>query len=103
VDRSLVRRAFAPNLPATIIRRTAKGTVNRHARKLVDANEAFLRDTLLDGMLVQKGLLDRARLAEFLSPGRAHDSRAHHEVLYQHLCTEVWLRRGSALTTSYGS
>jgi len=103
VDRSLVRRAFAPDLPAAIIRRTAKGTVNRHARKLVDANESFLRLMLLEGILVQKGLLDRARLAGFLSSSRAHDSRAHFEVLYQHLCTEVWLRRWSAVTTSSGS
>ena len=92
-DRAVARRAFATDLPPTIVRRTAKGTINRHGRMLVEANEAFLREVLLEGLLVQKGLLDRARLAAFLSPQRSPHSLEYTEVLRQYLCTEVWLRR----------
>jgi asparagine synthase (glutamine-hydrolysing) len=102
-DRAIARRAFACDLPPTIVRRTAKGTVNRHGRMLVETNEAFLREMLLDGLLVQNGLLDRTRLAAFLSPNRAPQSLEYTEVLRQHLCTEVWLRRWSSATTSCAS
>jgi asparagine synthase (glutamine-hydrolysing) len=99
-DRSIARRAFAPDLPATIIRRTAKGMINRHGRNIVDANEALLRELLLDGLLVQNGLLDRGRLAAFFARSRSPHTAEHTEVLHQHLCTEAWLRKWSAATTS---
>jgi asparagine synthase (glutamine-hydrolysing) len=99
-DRSIARRAFANDLPAAIVWRTAKGSIDRHGRKLFDANQPFLRELLLDGALVQRGLLDRARLAAALTPGRAQQSYEYNELLRQHLCTEVWLRRWSAATTS---
>jgi asparagine synthase (glutamine-hydrolysing) len=102
-DRSIARRAFASDLPSTIVRRTAKGTINRHGRMVVEANEAFLREVLLDGLLVQNGLLDRVRLAAFLSPRRSPQSLEYTEVLRQYLCTEVWLRRWSSATTSCAS
>jgi asparagine synthase (glutamine-hydrolysing) len=99
-DRSIARDAFAHELPAAIVRRTRKGAIDRHNRKLMDQNEAFLRETLLDGLLVREGLLDRARLEQFLKRGSTALSFEYNEVLRQHLCTEVWLRRWAALDPS---
>jgi asparagine synthase (glutamine-hydrolysing) len=99
-DRAIARHAFAADLPASIIRRTQKGAIDRHNRKLVDANGAFLREMLLDGQLVSHGLLDRERLESVLTRGSAAMSFEYNEVLRQHLCTEVWLRRWSAITSS---
>jgi asparagine synthase (glutamine-hydrolysing) len=92
-DRSLIRQAFARHLPAAIVRRTRKGAINRHNRKLMDANESFLREMLLDGLLVKHGLLDRKRLESFLSRATQPLGFEYNEVLRQHLCTEVWVRR----------
>lgn len=97
-DRSLIRQAFAPHLPAAIVRRTRKGAINRHNRKLMDANETFLREMLLDGLLVQRGLLDRKRLESFLSRATQPLGFEYNEVLRQHVCTEVWVRQWSAST-----
>jgi asparagine synthase (glutamine-hydrolysing) len=99
-DRSLVRQAFARHLPAEIIRRTQKGAIDRHNRKLMDANATFLRQMMLDGLLVEHGLLDRTRLESSLSRGAAKIGFEYNEVLRQHLCTEVWLRRWSDATSS---
>jgi asparagine synthase (glutamine-hydrolysing) len=101
-DRSVARAAFAPELPPAIARRTQKGAIDRHNRRLMDDNEAFLREVLLDGLLVRHGLLDRQRLETFLSRGSAALGFEYNEVLRQHLCTEVWLRRWTALTNPCG-
>lgn len=94
-DRSLIRQAFARRLPAAVIRRTRKGAIDRHNRKVMDANERFLREMLLDGLLVRHGLLDKARLKTFLSPRESPIGFEYNEVLRQHLCTEVWLQQWS--------
>ncbi len=102
-DRAIARRAFANVLPAEIVRRTQKGAIDRHNRRLLDENAAFIREMLLDGLMVNAGLLDREKLALYMSPDVSSAGYEYNEVLRQHLCTEVWLRRWSALTTSAGS
>jgi asparagine synthase (glutamine-hydrolysing) len=92
-DRAVARRAFARDLPAAIVRRTRKGAIDRHNRALLDANESFVREMLLDGLLVKNGLLDRERLALYLSRANVSGGLEYNDVLRQHLCTEVWLRR----------
>jgi len=92
-DRSIVRQAFASDLPQSIVRRTQKGAIDRHNRKLMDANERFIREMLLEGVLVNRGLLDKARLETFLSRAASPVGFEYNEVLRQHLCTEMWLRR----------
>jgi asparagine synthase (glutamine-hydrolysing) len=99
-DRSLVRKAFAARLPDAIVRRTQKGASDRHNRKLMDENAVFLREMLLEGLLVERGLLDRARLEDMLSRGKAPLGFEYNEVLRQHLCTEVWLRQWVRTTSS---
>jgi len=96
-DRAIARRAFADMLPAAITRRTQKGAIDRHNRMLLDQNEGFVREMLLDGLMVQNGLLDRERLELYI--GREHSPAGfeYNEVLRQHLCTEIWLRRWSQI------
>lgn len=58
-DRALARRAFAAWLPASVVRRRAKGALTSiYARRLAASLEA-VRAHLLDGVLTNAGLLDR--------------------------------------------
>jgi asparagine synthase (glutamine-hydrolysing) len=92
-DRSVARHAFAGDVPMEIIRRRAKGGVSRHNTNMLDANLELVREVLLDGLLVREGLLDRDRLELYLSRETSPADFEYHEILHQHLCTEVWLQR----------
>jgi asparagine synthase (glutamine-hydrolysing) len=91
-DRALARLAFANDLPAEIIARYAKGRADHHSRNILDANLTFVRELLLDGVLVQKGLLNRANLELYLTRDRSPADFQYNEILQEHLCTEAWLR-----------
>lgn len=62
IDRALVRDAFGPSLPPTIANRTTKGGTSNYAVGTLIANLPPLRRFLLDGLLVQKGLLDSVKV-----------------------------------------
>lgn len=94
-DRAIARRAFADVLPPLIVRRQQKGAVDQHNLMIFDANADYLRDRLLDGLLVKEGLLDRAKLERYLTRGESRAGLEYIDVLRHHLCTEVWLRRWS--------
>lgn len=98
-DRSIARRAFADVLPHAIVRRTQKGLADRYNRRMLDRNAAFLRDMLLDGLLVRNGLLDRAKLEELTNVASTSEGFEYNDVLRRHLCTEIWARRWSGSTT----
>jgi asparagine synthase (glutamine-hydrolysing) len=102
-DRAIARRAFADVLPQAVVRRTQKGLIDRYNRTMLDENAAFISEMLLDGLLVKAGLLDRERLAACIRADASAGGFEYNEVLRQHLCTEVWVRRWAALTTSSGS
>ena len=91
-DRALARRAFERDLPTQIVRRRAKGRVDQHMRNILDANLDFVREMLLDGLLVQHGLLDRRALELYLTRERSPADFQYGEILQEHLCTEAWLR-----------
>ncbi len=94
-DRAIARRAFAQDLPAEIVQRSHKGSIDQYSRNLLDANLDFARELLLDGCLVREGLLDREQLERYLSGRQGLHDYEYNEILHEHLCTEAWLRRWS--------
>lgn len=92
VSRGLARQAFGDLLPPEIRGRTVKGTSAAFLQRYVRHNMTVLRDCLLDGYLVRRGLLDRVKLDQYLikdqpfltvSPARIMD----------YLACESWLRQ----------
>jgi asparagine synthase (glutamine-hydrolysing) len=91
-DRALARRAFARDLPADIVRRREKGRADQHIRNILDRNLEFVRELLLDGVLVRRGLLNRSALETYLTRDRSPSDFQYSEILQEHACTEAWLR-----------
>ena len=94
-DRAVARQAFERDLPSEIARRQAKGRADQHVRNILDANLDFVRELLLDGVLVKRGWLNRAALELYLTRERSPADHQYSEILQEHLCTEAWLRRWS--------
>ncbi len=92
-DRALARRAFAADLPEHTIKRSAKGRIDQHLRNILDSNLKFVREFLLDGLLVDKGILNRKNLDLYLTRERSPADYQYTEILQEHVCVEAWLRR----------
>lgn len=99
-DRAVARKAFASELPERTIRRTAKGRIDQHLRNILDANLEFVREFLLDGILVSKGLLNRKNLDLYLTRERSPADFQYSEILQEHVCVEAWLRRSLGVPAS---
>lgn len=93
--RALARRAFAAELPAEIVARRSKGGMEEHIKTVLARNIDFARSMLLDGELVRRGLLDRARVEEALSD-RPSVLPSHVGRLHVYIGIEAWLNRWSA-------
>jgi asparagine synthase (glutamine-hydrolysing) len=91
-DRAIARRAFYNDMPIEIVNRRNKGGIEAHLRGILEHNSAFLRDLLLDGALVQQGMVDRNKLATVLS-GKATRIQVSSGELFDLIATEIWLRR----------
>lgn len=88
-DRTLVREACEDILPAPILSRSGKGAMDGYYAELCAANAAYLREALLDGVLVERGILNRDALEHDLPRGR--DPRDGRELpLLQAFAAEVW-------------
>jgi asparagine synthase (glutamine-hydrolysing) len=90
-DRAIARRAFYTELPREVANRRNKGGIERHVRNILEHNMGFMRELLLDGALVQEGLVDRKKLALALS-GKASRIRPGLVELLDFMGTEAWLR-----------
>jgi asparagine synthase (glutamine-hydrolysing) len=90
--RALARQAFAGDLPVEIATRRAKGGMGEHIRLVLQRNLDFARSVLLDGELVRRGILDRAKVEEALS-GRPTTLTAHTLEIHVYIGIEAWLRR----------
>jgi asparagine synthase (glutamine-hydrolysing) len=90
-ERGLARRAFAQDLPPQITRRLWKDRAPGFYDQLIDCNRAFLREVLLDGVLVRERLLDAAAVDEALSERVAKNPVLPGEV-FRHLDVEIWAR-----------
>jgi asparagine synthase (glutamine-hydrolysing) len=89
--RALARQAFAADLPPEIATRRSKGGMEEHIRAVLLDNLEFARGLLLEGELMRRGFIDRARVEALLcGPPATLASRAG-EV---HVCLgiEAWLR-----------
>lgn len=94
--RALARRAFAADLPPEIAARRSKGGMEEHIKTVLLRNMDFARSMLLDGELVRRGLLDRARVEEALS-GRPTTLESHIVRIHVYIGIEAWLTRWAAL------
>lgn len=102
VSRGLARRAFADLLPAEVRKRQVKGTGSDFYRQLVCRNKTFLRERLLDGILVREGYLDRNRLEACLAAPEP-SLMLPAAIMLCYLAAEAWLQtwtRQSALSDS---
>jgi asparagine synthase (glutamine-hydrolysing) len=98
-DRAVARAAFAGRLPAEVLNRgLGKGGPGTWAKDVVENNSKFLRDFLLDGTLVQRGLLDQKKLETALSP-RIAKSTAMVGDIFAKLYIEAWVRNFARLET----
>lgn len=67
-DRGLAREAFGSWLPDALAQRRSKGNLTSHYARRTAASAAVLRPHLLDGVLADAGLLDRAATEAALQP-----------------------------------
>ena len=91
-DRALARQAFVQDVPAIILERQRKASIESFIRRSLLNNIRFVRETLLDGVLVQQRLLDRKPLEVALS-GRHDRIASAPTALFDFLGVEVWIRR----------
>jgi asparagine synthase (glutamine-hydrolysing) len=67
VERALVRKAFSADLPQEIVRRYSKGAVDRHFFAVVNDNRELIRAFLSDGLLAERGVIDKKLMREALA------------------------------------
>ncbi len=91
-DRAVARAAFADMLPPQILQRgQGKGGPDLWAREVVEKNTEFLREFLLEGILVQRRLIDKTKLETVLSPRIAKSTVIVGDI-FAKLYVEAWLR-----------
>jgi asparagine synthase (glutamine-hydrolysing) len=89
-DRAIARRAFYDQLPREVANRRNKGDIERHILSILDHNGTFIRDLLLQGTLVEEGLVDRKKLAAALS-GKPGKTQSNFGEILDLAGTEAWL------------
>ena len=62
-NRSVARAAYAAILPPRLLNRRSKGGPNGFAFRLMNAHRATLKSLLVDGILVENGILDGGAIA----------------------------------------
>lgn len=91
IDRALARRAFANDVPPEIIQRVWKDRAPNFLESSLATNASFIRDFLLGGELVARGLLDRRLLEESLG-GPPSKATGYPAELLDHMIHEAWIR-----------
>jgi asparagine synthase (glutamine-hydrolysing) len=91
-DRAVARAAFTDVLPPDILQRgLGKGGPGLWLREVIEKNAGFLREFLLDGILVRRGLIDRTKLETVLSPQIVKSTVIAGDIIAK-LYIESWLR-----------
>lgn len=91
-DRGLARRAFMQDVPAPILQREWKDRSPGLHYQAIQRYLPFLREMLLDGILVRDGWLNRRAVEHALSGDPSRIQVYPGEIL-GHLDTEIWARR----------
>jgi asparagine synthase (glutamine-hydrolysing) len=91
-DRLIERMAFRRELPERVLQRLSKGFVDEGLQIMVRQNAGFVRELLLDGLLVRERILDRRKLERMLGEDALRNGRVSAE-LFAHISTEAWLSR----------
>ena len=89
-DRSLVRRAFARDLPPVVLARRVKGTPGRFAARLLDQFRSPIRDRLLGGRLASHRIIDVEALDRALAGERPVDDLRRVRIL-ELVNIEAWI------------
>lgn len=92
VSRGLARMAFRDIIPDSVRTRMSKGNATRYAVALIRANRERVGEALRSGQLVRRGLIDPARVEEFLSEDRFRFLELGRRMLVYY-CIEGWLSR----------
>jgi asparagine synthase (glutamine-hydrolysing) len=101
-DRTIARAAFRNALPAEIVQRSLKGAVTKLFFRSIYDNREWIRPFLLDGLLADRGLLDRPELKKALDdPLSIARGRFLIPIMTATVC-EMWLRCALSLTQSVG-
>lgn len=90
-DRGLARRAFAPDLPATLVNRYGKGALTPYFGQCLARSLPFLREFLLDGLLAEHDVVARDRLDAALDVDYLMQNDIYPELIWLVL-TEHWAR-----------
>lgn len=88
-DRTMAREAFANELPEAVRNRVTKGAMTLWVREMIANNAHFIRELLMNGILVREGIIDRARLDAAL-PGKATRSELPIGCLLDCVAAEAW-------------
>lgn len=89
--RSLARKAFSREIPAEILNRELKGQTTHHALGLFYQSRPFISGLLMNGVLMQQGLLEHAALEPLVS-GAMPISAPRLFPLFASVAAEAWTR-----------
>jgi asparagine synthase (glutamine-hydrolysing) len=95
VNRALERAAFEDCVPGEVIRREGKGTIAASFMGKIRESMPFVRELILDGVMVRERVIDRSSLEPYLTCNRPLELR----VLWPFLscvAAEVWARKWAA-------
>jgi asparagine synthase (glutamine-hydrolysing) len=90
-DRAATRHAFAGEVPPAILSRRAKGGIDQLVQRLLLRNLPFVREFMLDGVLVKEKLLNRQKVERVLATQGMLGPEVG-ELMARHLSTEAWVR-----------
>lgn len=96
-DRSVARAAFVGDVPPQILHRYAKGRLSTFVGELLSFNRSFVRECLLDGELVKRGILNKAKVEQALQPHASSSSAGLSDVL-DYVTIEAWISRWPSST-----
>jgi asparagine synthase (glutamine-hydrolysing) len=95
IDRALERAAFRDVVPGPIIRRENKGTVAISAMSKIRECLPFLRELVLDGVLVRERIIDRSALEPYLAGNRPMNNLMLWP-FFSCIAAEVWAQKWAA-------